>query len=80
MLAEVVRSGLALAVAGIAIGLGASLWLMRFIASELWGVTATDPWTFVVVASVVAATAFAACIIPALRAARLDPILALRCE
>lgn len=80
MLAQVVRSGLALAAAGIAIGLAGSLWLMRFISSELWGVTPTDPWTFAVVASVVASTAFAACLIPALRAARLDPILALRHE
>ena len=80
ILAMVLRHGMALIAAGVAIGALAGLALTRLIASELWGVSASDPWTFAAVALVLALTGLAACSIPARRATRVDPILALRCE
>jgi putative ABC transport system permease protein len=76
----VVRQGMAIALAGIVIGVAAALALTRVIASLLYDVTPTDPGTFAVVASGLAITAFAACCGPALKAALVDPIVALRCE
>jgi ABC-type antimicrobial peptide transport system permease subunit len=69
-----------LAVLGIGIGLGAALALTRLIESQLYGVTATDPATFALVAAVLAATALLANLIPAIRATRLDPAVVLREE
>jgi putative ABC transport system permease protein len=80
ILGMVLRSGLGLIAAGVAIGLLASAGLTRLIASELWGVSATDPWTFAAVVTVLAASGFAACLLPARRAARVDPTHALRYE
>src|SRR5207245_10425711 len=76
----VVRQGMAIALAGIVIGIAAALALTRVIASLLYEVTPTDPGTFAVVAGGLALTAFAACCGPALKAALVDPIVALRCE
>ncbi|MEP6691951.1 MAG: ADOP family duplicated permease [Gemmatimonadaceae bacterium] len=76
----VVRQGVGLAVAGIAIGTAAALALSRAIAGLLFGVTATDPLTFAAVATILLAVALAACAVPAWRAARLDPVVALRSE
>ncbi|HEU4523481.1 MAG TPA: ABC transporter permease [Gemmatimonadales bacterium] len=76
----VLRQGMSLAVLGIGIGLGAALALTRLIESQLYGVTATDPVTFVLVAAVLAATALLANLIPAIRATRLDPAVVLREE
>jgi ABC-type antimicrobial peptide transport system permease subunit len=69
-----------LAVLGIGIGLGAALALTRLIESQLYGVTATDPTTFILVAGVLTATALLANLIPALRAMRMDPAVVLREE
>jgi len=80
ILGMVLRSGLGLIAAGVAIGLAASAGLTRLISSELWGVSATDPWTFALVVTVLAASGFAACLLPAWRAARVDPTRALRYE
>ena len=80
ILGMVLRNGLGLIAAGVAIGLAASAGLTRLISSELWGVSATDPWTFAAVVSVLAASGFAACLLPAWRAARVDPTRALRYE
>jgi putative ABC transport system permease protein len=66
--------------AGISIGLAASMALTRLIASLLYGVKPNDLSTFFVVAIVFTATAFIACCGPALRAAAVDPIVALRYE
>jgi putative ABC transport system permease protein len=76
----VLRQGMALAVLGIGIGLAAALVLTRLIESQLYGVTATDPGTFALVAGVLAATALVANLIPAVRATRLDPAVVLREE
>jgi putative ABC transport system permease protein len=65
---------------GLAAGLGGSLALTRFIASRLWGVSATDPATFASVATLLAAVALLATVIPARRAMRVDPTVALRYE
>ena len=76
----VLRQGMGLAVAGIGIGLAAALALTRLIKSQLYGVAATDPATFVLVAGVLAATALLANLIPAIRAMRTDPAVVLREE
>jgi predicted permease len=80
ILGMVLRNGLGLIAAGVGIGLAASAGLTRLISSELWGVSATDPWTFAAVVSVLAASGSAACLLPAWRAARVDPTRALRYE
>ena len=76
----VLQQGMGLAVLGIGIGLAAALALTRLIESQLYGVTATDPATFALVAGVLAATALLANLIPAIRATRLDPAVVLREE
>jgi putative ABC transport system permease protein len=76
----VLRQGMALALIGIAVGVGAAFALTRVIASQLYGVTATDPATFALVAVLLAATALAANLIPAVRATRVDPAVVLRDE
>jgi putative ABC transport system permease protein len=76
----VLGQGLKLAVAGICIGLAASFVLTRLMASQLFGISATDPLTFTAVAIALAFVALLSCYIPARRAARLSPIVALRDE
>ena len=76
----VVRQGMAMAGAGIALGVIAALALTRVIASLLYDVTPTDPATFAAVIGALALTALAACAGPAIKAALVDPIVALRCE
>jgi putative ABC transport system permease protein len=76
----VVGQGMTIASAGIIAGVAAALALTRVLASLLYEVTPTDPPTFALVCAALAATAFAACCGPALKAALVDPIIALRCE
>jgi ABC-type antimicrobial peptide transport system permease subunit len=76
----VVREGLIVTVIGILIGLGAAFGLTRLIASQLYGVTATDPLTLVVVVLVLTAIAMLACVVPARHAANAEPLKALRVE
>jgi predicted permease len=80
VVAMVVRQGLLLALIGAAVGLVAALAATRVMASLLYEVSATDPWTFGVVAALVIAVAFVASYIPARRATRVDPVDALRRE
>jgi putative ABC transport system permease protein len=80
VVAMVVRQGMGMAAAGIALGALAALVLTRVIASLLYDVTPTDPATFAAVVCTLAATALAACAGPAIKAALVDPIVALRCE
>ena len=70
----------ALITTGLAIGAAAALATGRFLASQLFEVKPTDPGTYAAVAGVLLATALAACTIPALRAMRVDPLVALRNE
>jgi putative ABC transport system permease protein len=76
----VLRQGMSLALIGIAIGVGAALLLTRLIQSQLFGVRASDPLTFVAVAVLLGATALIANLVPALRAMRVDPAVVLREE
>ena len=75
-----VQEGLRLVLAGLAIGIAGAFVLARFLASLLYGVKPTDPLTFVAVSLILAAVALAACFIPARRAAKVDPMVALRYE
>jgi len=76
----VLRQGMRLALLGIGIGLVAALGLTRLIESQLYGVAATDPSTFLLVAGILALTALVANLLPALRAMRMDPAGVLREE
>jgi putative ABC transport system permease protein len=76
----VVRQGLMLAAIGIAVGLAGAFALTRLLASLLYGVNATDPLTFAGVTGLLAAVAVAASFLPAWRATRVDPVIALRCD
>jgi putative ABC transport system permease protein len=80
ILGMVLRKGMRLIVAGTLIGLFASFGLTRYLASQLWGTSATDPWTFAAVVTLVILVGLAACLLPARRATRVDPMLALRYE
>jgi predicted permease len=76
----VLRQGLLLSLTGVAIGLGLAVSLTRFMAGLLFGVNATDPLTYLVVAAGLTAVALGASYLPARRAGRVDPIVALSAE
>ncbi len=78
VLRMVLQQGLTLALAGLAIGMGGALVLTRVLTTLLFGVQPTDALTFLAVSMVLVAVAAAACLIPARRAASVDPMVALR--
>jgi putative ABC transport system permease protein len=80
VLGMVIRTGLRLVATGVGLGLLASVVMGRIIATQLWGVSAYDPWTFTCVPVVLLTTGLLACWLPARRAARVDPLVALRYE
>ncbi len=80
VLKMVMRHALLLVSVGCAIGLAASFALTRLVSSGLYGVTATDPATYVAISVLLIIVALVACLIPAIRAIRVDPTIALRYE
>jgi ABC-type antimicrobial peptide transport system permease subunit len=80
VLGLLVREEFLLIVVGTVLGVVASLALTRFLASILFEVKPTDPMTFALVVALLLGVAILACLIPARRAMRIDPMVALRCE
>ena len=65
---------------GIAAGVGGALWLSRFLQTQLYAVSPLDPSVYTAVAALLVVVAIVACLIPAWRATKVDPMVALRCE
>jgi putative ABC transport system permease protein len=80
ILSWAIRQGMLPTVIGMTVGLGASAALTRLMKGLLFEVSATDPMTFVASALLLTSVAFLACWIPARRAAKVDPLVALRCD
>ena len=80
VLGMVLGQGMLLAVAGLAVGVGASFLLTRFLQTQLFNVRPSDPATLVAVVTFIAAVALVACYLPAHRATRVDPMVVLRDE
>jgi ABC-type antimicrobial peptide transport system permease subunit len=76
----ILRQGMSVALIGVAVGVALAFWLTRLIEAFLFGVSTRDPAVFVVVPLVLSAVALTAVWLPARRAARVDPVVALRME
>jgi putative ABC transport system permease protein len=76
----VLKKGLTLIGAGVLLGLLASFSLTRYLANQVWGVSVRDPFTYAAVAFCLVAVGLASCFAPARRAAKVDPMVALRYE
>jgi putative ABC transport system permease protein len=77
VLGLILRHGMMLTALGVLAGIAGALGATRLLANLLYGVTASDPATFVTIALLLGAVAFLACYLPARRAAKLDPVIAL---
>jgi ABC-type antimicrobial peptide transport system permease subunit len=80
VLRQILRYGMRLILAGEIAGCGIALLVMQFVSGVLYGVSPRDPWTFSIVVLALTGVALVACYIPARRAMRVDPMVALRCE
>ena len=80
LLRLVLTDGMKLVAVGVVLGLAGAFALARFLETQLFGVTAYDPGTFISVPLLLIAAALAGCLIPARRATRIDPMTALRAE
>jgi len=76
----ILGQGLKLAIVGVALGLLAAIAFTRLLKGLLFGISASDPLTFALIAALLVGVALLACWIPARRATRVDPMLALRSE
>jgi putative ABC transport system permease protein len=80
VLSLILREGLAVGVVGLALGLVAAAALARVLGSLIFGVTVRDPMSYAAVSGVLFVIAATACVVPAIRASRVDPMVALRLE
>lgn len=80
VLLMVLKKGLTLILLGMVFGLAASGAMTRLMATQIWGVSATDPWTFSAAAVVILAVGLTGCLFPARRATQVDPLLSLHYE
>ena len=80
IVAMVLRQGVWLVVVGTTVGVALAIALSRFIRSQLFGVAPTDPFAFAAAIAILLVVAAVGCLIPARRAARVDPLVALRAD
>ena len=80
ILSMVLKKGVTLILSGTLAGLVASFAMTRLMASQIWGVSATDPWTFSAVAVLILVVGLTACVFPARKATRVDPLVSLHYE